>query len=129
VTVRKKCVSFTQEALAGFYARTYEVELEEGFRLAREIMDDAIRAEAKCRIGGDEQRVHSVRTSVSAVTFKHLLLPVWLLAYRYNDRTYQVMANAATGEVQGERPWSIVKIMLAVLTAAAIAGGIALLQR
>jgi DNA-directed RNA polymerase subunit RPC12/RpoP len=125
----EKCVSFTQEALAGFYARTYEVELEEGFQLAREIMDDAIRAEAKRRIGGDEQRVHSVSTSVSAVTFKHLLLPVWLLAYRYNDRTYQVMVNAATGEVQGERPWSIVKIMLAVLTAAAIVGGIALLQR
>ena len=39
------------------------------------------------------------------------------------------MVNAATGEVQGERPWSIVKIMLAVLTAAAIVGGIALLQR
>ena len=125
----EKCVPFTQEALAGFFARTYEIELDAGFRDAREIMDAAIRAEAKRRIGGDEQRVHSVRTQVSAVTFKHLLLPVWLLAYRYNDKTYQVMVNAATGEVQGERPWSIVKILLAVLATAAVAGGIALLQR
>ena len=37
--------------------------------------------------------------------------------------------DAATGEVQGERPWSIVKILLAVLAAAAVVGGIALLQR
>lgn len=125
----ERCVPFTQEALAGFFARTYEIELDAGFREAREIMDDAIRAETKRRIGGDEQRVHSIRTQVSAVTFKHLLLPVWLLAYRYNDKTYQVMINAATGEVQGERPWSIVKIMLAILAVAAVAGGIALLQR
>ena len=42
-----------------------------------------------------------------ALTYKHLLLPLWLLAYRYSETTYQVMVNAQTGEVQGERPWEL----------------------
>jgi hypothetical protein len=62
-----------------------------------------------CRnIGGDEQRVHSISTDYSAITFKHILLPVWLCAYRYQNQRYQVMVNARTTEVQGERPYSVV---------------------
>lgn len=50
---------------------------------------------------------------------------MWLLAYRYKDKVYQVMINGATGEVQGERPYSWIKITLAVLAAAVVAGVIA----
>lgn len=124
-----KVVPFTQEALAGFFARTYEKELEPGFKEARDRMDAAIQAEVRQRIGGDEQRVHDINSNFSAITYKHLLLPVWLLAYRYHDKTYQVVVNAATGEVQGERPYSAWKIFFAVAIAAAIVGGIALMQK
>lgn len=56
----------------------------------------------------------------SAITFKHILLPVWLSAYRYRNQQYQVMVNARTGEVQGDRPYSVWKITFAVLTVVAI---------
>jgi hypothetical protein len=125
----EKCVPFTQQILAGFYARTYELELGLGFGQARNQMESAVKAEARRRIGGDEQRVHSCQTQFSAVAFKHLLLPVWLLAYRYNGKPYQVMVNAATGEVQGERPWSWIKILCMIAGVAATAGVIALLNR
>jgi predicted RNA-binding Zn-ribbon protein involved in translation (DUF1610 family) len=125
----EKCIPFSQQILAGFYARTYELELEPGFGQARDQMETAITAEARRRIGGDEQRVHSCQTQYSAVTFKHLLLPVWLLAYRYNGKAYQVMVNAATGEVQGERPWSWVKILCTIGVVATGAGVIALLNQ
>jgi hypothetical protein len=124
-----KCVPFSQQILAGFYARTYELELEPGFGQARDQMESEVSAEARRRIGGDEQRVHSCKTQYSEVTFKHLLLPVWLLAYRYNGKAYQVMVNAATGEVQGERPWSWVKILCTIAVVATGAGVIALLNR
>ena len=58
------------------------------------------------------------------VTFKHILLPVWLVAYRFRGRTYRFVVNARTGRVQGERPWSAWKIALAVILGAAFAGGI-----
>ena len=59
-----------------------------------------------------------------ALTYKHLLLPLWLLAYRYSETTYQVMVNAQTGEVQGERPWSWIKITLTTVAGLVVAGGI-----
>jgi hypothetical protein len=38
-----------------------------------------------------------------------------MLAYRFQEESYQVIVNACTGEVQGERPYSWVKITLAVV--------------
>jgi hypothetical protein len=76
-----------------------------------------------CRnIGGDEQRVHSISTDYSAITFKHILLPVWLCAYRYQNQRYQVMVNTRTAEVQGERPYSVWKITAAVVSGVVLAG-------
>lgn len=120
-----RCLPFNQQVLAGYLARTYELELDDGFPEAKRRIDAAIDREARSRIGGDTQRVHSIRTNYTALTYKHLLLPVWLLAYRYHDKSYQVMVNAATGEVQGERPYSWIKITLASLAGAIIAGAIA----
>ena len=113
-----RLMPFTPEVLAGFYSRTYDVELEDGFRSARQRMEAVLASEVRQRIGGDTQQIQSQQTNYSAVTYKHILLPVWLLAYRYRDKTYQVMMNAATGEVSGQRPYSWVKITFAMLLAA-----------
>lgn len=120
-----RVLPFEQQFLAGFLAKTYDVELDAGFQEAKSRMEAAIRSEVHQRIGGDEQRIHSITTRHNAITFKHLLLPVWMLAYRYHDKAYQVVVNAGTGEVQGERPYSWVKILLAVLAVAAAAATIA----
>jgi hypothetical protein len=104
--------------LAGFVSRTYDVELEDGFTLAHKVIDAALAEDVRARIGGDEQRVDNIRTQFGAITFKHVLLPVWMLAYRYRDRTYQVLVNACTGQVDGERPYSAWKIAFATLLAA-----------
>lgn len=113
---------YTPEVLAGFVARTYDISLDRAFEQARARIDSALRQDVRQRIGGDEQRVHQQKTAYNAITFKHVLLPVWLLAYRYHDRTYRVTVNAATGEVNGERPWSWIKISLTVLVVAGIVG-------
>lgn len=123
-----KCVPFTQQVLAGYLARTYDVELKPGFHDAKQRIDAALEQDVRSRIGGDEQRIHSIQTRYGAITFKHLLLPTWLLAYRYQEKVYQVMINAGTGEVQGERPYSWIKITLAVLVGIAVVAGIAFLS-
>lgn len=119
---------FTQELLAGFLARTYEVELDEGFPIAKKRIDAGIEADVRQLIGGDHQRIDKLQTRYDAITFKHLLLPVWLLAYRYHDKSFQVLVNAVTGEVQGERPYSVWKITLTVLLVLAVVGVIAYFQ-
>lgn len=110
-----KAQPFTLQFLSGYFARTYDVSLEDGFRRGKQRMDEAIRQEVVRRIGGDEQRVTGQKSAYNDITYKHLLLPIWLLAYRYHQKTYRVTVNAATGEVQGERPYSWVKITLFVL--------------
>jgi hypothetical protein len=124
----QKCLPFTQQVLAGYLARTYDVELEPGFHQGKQRIDAAIDREVRSRIGGDKQRVHSIKSRYDAITFKHLLLPVWMMAYRYHNEPYQVFVNASTGEVQGDRPYSWAKIMLAVLAAVVAIGGFVALR-
>jgi len=119
-----KVVPFNQQMLAGYLARTYDLELDHCFNEAKGRMDAALHTEVCQRIGGDTQQVSSLKSRYEAITFKHLLLPTWLMAYKYRDKTYQVFINAATGEVQGERPYSVWKILFAVVLAIAVAGGI-----
>ncbi len=119
----KNLVPYGDEYLSGFRAESYQVDLAQGFERAKAIMDDRIRESVRADIGGDHQRIHSVRTRYDKITFKHILLPIWISAYRYANKVYRFLVNARTGEVQGERPWSIIKILLAVLAAAAVVAG------
>lgn len=96
--------------LCGFKSQRYQVDPKEGFEDAKLFMAPLITIDIRHDIGGDEQRIGQVSSSYSAITFKHLLLPVWISAYRFRDKVYQVVVNARTGEVQGERPYSLRKI-------------------
>ena len=117
----EKLVPYQAKYFAGFKVQRYQVDVKQGLGLAKGIMDDQIRSDVKSDIGGDEQRVHSVNTAHSQITFKHILLPVWISAYQYGGKQFQVVVNAQTGEVLGDRPYSKTKIALAVL------GGVLLL--
>ena len=115
-----KLKPYSAEYLAGFKAQRYEIPVKEGFERAKAIMADGIRSDVRSDIGGDTQRIHSVSTDYSQETFKHILLPVWMATYRYGGKTYQVMINAQTGTVMGERPVAKWKVALAVAIAAII---------
>jgi hypothetical protein len=115
--------------LSGFKAQRYQVSLDDGLASAQEIMRHGIH-DSVCRdIGGDEQRVDDIDTRWSEVTFKHVLLPVWIGAYRFQGKVFQVTVNARTGEVQGERPYSAAKIALLVLAVIVVLVIVALLSQ
>lgn len=112
--------------LSGFRSEIYQVGLDEGFETAAQIMERVIRQDVARDIGGDHQRILSLKTRHTETTFKHLLLPVWSAAFRFRNKSYRFVVNGRTGKVQGERPYSVVKIV-ATAVAAAIAVGITLL--
>jgi DNA-directed RNA polymerase subunit RPC12/RpoP len=115
---------YQPEYLAGYQTLRYEVEPPEGFEKFKASVNSTIERDCLDDIGGDEQRLHATQIDWGELTFKLLLLPVWLAAYRYNDRAWRVMINARTGEVIGERPyspWKIAAAVIAVLTALVIA--------
>jgi ribosomal protein S27E len=113
---------YQPEFLAGFRAEAYQVELEAGFTEARAKMDRQIERDVRFDIGGDRQRIHSIDTALSDVTFKHVLLPVWMAAYKYQGKSYRFVVNGQSGRVQGERPWSAWKIAVAVILGLLVAG-------
>ena len=111
---------FDQRFLAGFLAERYRVEAADGFQAAYPVIESAIKGAIRRDIGGDSQQIGSMNVNWDSVRFRHVLMPVWLSAFHYNDKVFHVAVNAATGEVVGERPYSAMKIVLFVLALAAI---------
>lgn len=108
--------------MAGSHTLRYDVEPDQGLAQAKEQMAGVIKQDCREDIGGDEQRVMTVNTSYDAVTFKLMLLPVWVAGYLYAGKTYTVYINAHTGAVVGARPYSVIKILSAVLAALLVLG-------
>jgi len=117
-------ISFDERFLSGFKAESYQVDVKSGFEVAKGKMEVVIRQDVRADIGGDKQRIDSIDTSYNDITFKHILLPIWISAYKYNNKVYRFLVNGRTGEVKGERPWSWIKITLAIILVLAIIGGI-----
>ena len=113
----KQLVPYSEEYLSGFRSERYSVGLRQGFTLAQDQVDPIIEQTVRRDIGGDTQRIHNRYSNWNDITYKYVLLPVWVTAYKFNDSVFRIVINARTGEVQGERPWSWVKITLAVLAA------------
>ena len=118
---------YTDAYLSGFKAESYSILLDHAFKEAQHIMDGVIVQSIYRDIGGDEQRINRKETTYDDVTFKHILLPVWINAYHYNDKVYRFMVNGATGRVHGERPYSAIKIFFAILGALLLAAVIAII--
>lgn len=111
---------YSPEYLAGFLAEGYTIPLASGHQIARQEMAGVITMDVRRSIGGNEQQIASIRTEHAEETFKHVLLPVWTAAYRYNGHSYRFVVNGQSGRVQGERPWSVWKIAFAVAVALAL---------
>jgi hypothetical protein len=108
-------VPYQPEFVSGFRAEAYQIGLREGFPIAKQTIDAAVYDLIRQDIGGDQQRVQDVSTQYSNVKFKHVLLPVWISAYRYRNKVFRFLINGQTGEVAGESPMSWQKVTLLVI--------------
>lgn len=110
--------------LAGWRAEEYAVELREGWGRGAQKMEREQYARCGRDVPGDTHRSLSVRNQFSAETFKHVLLPLWIASYRYNEKPFRFLVNGQTGEVRGRAPYSWVKIVLFSLLIIALIVGI-----
>lgn len=110
--------------LAGYEAERYQIDLGGGWDRARKGIAADIRTACARRVPGDTHRALRVRTSYSAMQWKHLLLPLWVVAYRYSGKTYRIVINGQTGKVDGEAPLSWAKILGLVLCIVLVVGAI-----
>jgi Zn finger protein HypA/HybF involved in hydrogenase expression len=100
--------------LSGWVVEQYQVDLPAATQDCRGRMENELRSMCASQIPGDTYRNLNVNANYSAQTYKHVLLPVWLLTYNYGAKTYQVVANGYTGKVAGKYPVSWIKVTIVV---------------
>lgn len=122
-------VPYEPRYLAGWAAESYVIDLPDAWTLGQQRMESSQHSRCAGDVPGDTHRNLHVSNNFSAVTFKHVLLPIWIAAYRYGDKPYQFLVNGQTGEVVGLAPWSVWKITLFVLLIVAIIVAIVVLTR
>ena len=111
----KELKPFHQDYLSGFVTEKYTISLKDGhhqsFQRAKEIAYQWIRRD----IGGDTQRINHADIDLSDETFKHILLPVYISSYRFNNKEYHFYVNGQTGSIAGKYPLSFWKIFFLVI--------------
>jgi hypothetical protein len=110
-------VPYDTAYLSGFVVEHYQVVLIDAAKLARDSMVRQLEKMCGAAVPGDTYRNLRISPTFGDETFKHMLVPVWLLAYTYGARTFQVVVNGYTGAMAGEYPKSFWKIFFAVVAA------------
>ena len=116
----KELVPYQEEYIAGFQAEAYQVGLKDAFVGGKQQIDNRVEELVCVDIGGDHQRITSLNTQYSHLTFKHILLPMWVSAYLFSGKTYRFLVNGQSGEVVGESPksgWKIFFLVCGILLA------------
>ncbi len=113
-------VPYSEQFISGFRSEIYQVTVDQGFLQAENVMERTIRQHIRYDIGGDHQRISAISTQHKNTSFKHVLLPVWSAAFKYHGKTYRYVINGRNGTIQGERPYSMIKISIAVIAAIAV---------
>lgn len=122
-------VPYRPEYLAGWRAEEYQLDLADAWQRGRDHMVREQERRCSADVPGDTQRNLRVHNEFGEPRWKHVLLPVWSLHYRFGDEVYQVLVHGQTGRVVGQAPLSWLKILGAVLAIAGAALGVVALSR
>lgn len=125
----EELVNYDGQYILGHESEVYQKDVKDAFEVADGIMDSAIRAEVTKRIPGDTHRNLQIDTRKSAITFKHVLLPLWIAAYMYNNKVYRFLVNGQTGKIAGKKPTAAWKVVLLIVVIIAIIATIVLLAQ
>ena len=119
-----KAVVYKPEYLAGFAAERYAIGLKDAWEKAKGFIKDKLENLISEKIveehRADRTRNIVVRTSYSNITYKYVMLPVWISCFTYNGKVYQFIVNGQTGKVGGDYPISPWRVAIAVLIGIAI---------
>jgi hypothetical protein len=99
----------------GWTVERYQVDLRKASERNRQQMDSEMQSLCAAQVPGDTHRDLQVQTQYAARTFKHILVPAWLVTYTLGAKSYQVIVNGYTGKTAGDRPISWVKVFFYVI--------------
>lgn len=123
-----KVVPYSPELLAGFAAERYSIGLQEGWEKAQKTIQWKLKNEVKSYVKRNwhADRADSVKLSTlyTNITYKYLLMPVWISSFKYKDKVYQFVVNGQTGKIGGDAPVSAWKVILTILISIGVLVGL-----
>jgi len=125
----KELTPYKSGFLSGWVVERYQIDLVAAAKTAQDEMEREMVRLCSAQVPGDTQRGLQVESDYSGQTFKHILVPIWLLTYNYGARNFQVVINGYTGAIAGKYPKSWMKITFAVLGALIVLGILLLLSQ
>lgn len=117
--------TYDADYLAGFEAETHGLDADTCWQLAKDRIERAEHAACEREVPGDTHRNLQVSTETSSEQVQSALLPLWIAAFEYRAKLFRFIVNGQTGKVSGQAPWSVVKIVAAVIAGLAVAGAVA----
>lgn len=112
--------AYSPEFVRGWTVERYQIDLRQAEKLNQQDMQQQMQTLCGREVPGDTYRNLQVDASYDGRTFKHILVPVWLVSYTYGSRSFQIVANGYTGAIAGEQPYSWIKITLTALLVLAL---------
>lgn len=114
----KEVKAFQPAFLAGWKALRFDIPLADASLKGREQVIRKLRRELRARIAEMREMRNLRQTTLnwSGMTYKYVLLPLWVGSYQFDGQPYPFMINAQTGKVSGQRPRDSLKVVgLAVI--------------
>src|SRR5690606_41448411 len=77
-------------------------------------MRERTKQASQAQASSSRLRNFSMNLDFSDDSWRYIFLSIYVAAYRYGERTYQVLINGQTGRLSGQRPVDWKKVGLAV---------------
>lgn len=121
-------LEYKPEYLAGFAAERYSIGPKEAWEEAKDDMhrelEEAIHKEIIRHHSADDTRNIDFDPEYYDITYKYLLVPIWISSFKYGDKVYNFVVNGQTGKVGGDYPISWIKVSIAAILAILVLVGI-----
>lgn len=121
----KAMKNFSMSFLSGFFADKYDVDKAVVFpRIKNRAVNGSDRLIRSTMKGYSSISVTNSDISILKTDWKYMLLPVWFMSFKYNEKIYSFVINGQTRKLAGIPPLSMPKLLK---FCGAILGGLTLI--
>ncbi|MCK5848375.1 MAG: hypothetical protein KAH01_04185 [Caldisericia bacterium] len=115
---------FHHDFFAGFSSEIFNIPMQTTYEEAKQYFQNELHymVEAKVRRSYDRVRNITMWIKWSNEYYRFMFLPVYTMAYFFNGKTYQILINGDSGQIVGDYPKSVWKIILIIFAVLIIAG-------
>jgi hypothetical protein len=113
----KDVKEFQPEYVAGWSTILYDRSISDASIIARKIINKEFHPILyhTTEIGYQKRDFQITYGRWADMTYKHILIPIWVGTYQYQGKKYHVLINGQTGKIYGDKPSDSFKIVFLAL--------------